>query len=269
MKRNDGKADAGCSESEGMPSAAAAAPAGPAKARKGDLVLIERTTADYVIGQPRTERTEYTYGVVASVDKNGLVKTYSDHVDGSYPHPLMRGEKATVGAQEKVDVAGVIAASKQHTFPNSDTPMPFRSVEDAKAILKPHVGDQAEKLKAARAAAPKGRDPLRLKVGDRVLIDAGRGEKITAQVTGEPSAFEENRYNRGVRVPMRVLDGPSAGREGTHTFKKSDKAQVLPPVEQPEELPAGSTDHRTRRTTEIAEENPMPNQATVTSEAAR
>lgn len=189
-------------------------------AKKGDLVLVKRTTRDFVIGKESTERTDYTYGVVGQVDKNGIVKTYSTNPDGSYPTPVRPGDQTYAANAEQVDVGAVMAAARAHTYPNSTTPMPFDSLDEAKALAKAHVGDQREKLAAAKAAAPKGRDPLRLQSGDRVEYQG-----VTAEVTGAPEAFENNRYDRGVRVPARNVD---TGKEGFIRYKKSERARVLP-----------------------------------------
>lgn len=189
-------------------------------AKKGDLVLVKTTHRDFVIGKESTERTEYRYGVVGQVDKNGIVKTYSTNPDGSYPTPVRPGDQTYAANAEQVDVGAVMAAAQAHTYPNSTTPMPFDSFDEAKALAKAHVGDQREKLAAVKAAAPKGRDPLRLQAGDRIEYQG-----ITAEVTGAPEAFENNLYDRGVRVPARNVD---TGKEGFIRYKKSEKARVLP-----------------------------------------
>lgn len=191
-------------------------------ARKGDLAVVERTSRTYTIGKPTEENIQVEIGVVTSTDRIGKITSYSTHADGSYPRKIdhMR-EKVLKLEAERVDVPAAIAAAKAHTYPNSDTPKPYASLKEATEAVKPHLGDQREKLKAARAAAPKNRAPLALKAGDVINING-----ISAEVTGAPEAFENSRYDRGVRVPLRVLDGPNPGKEGFQTFKKSDKAQV-------------------------------------------
>ena len=65
-------------------------------------VVVERTTADYVAGQGRKERTDYRAAVVTSVNKDGVVQTYSTNADGSYPQPVTRGEKTFAAPAEKI-----------------------------------------------------------------------------------------------------------------------------------------------------------------------
>lgn len=200
------------------------------KAKKGDLVVVEETTADYsTSGGGRTERTEVRVGVVTSTDRDGRVTGWSTHADGSYPQKVTNRQKTYKLEQERVDVQAAMAAAAANPWNTRDgaTGKPFASVEEARAAVRPHVGDQTEKLKAARAAAPKGREPMKLKVGDVVTFPAFRqgDPPVTAEVIDAPFAKGDQRNHR-VRVKMRVLDGPNAGKEGYHEFKPSERPKV-------------------------------------------
>lgn len=223
-------------KNEGMTSTTPEAPAVPntdhlkrPKARKGDLVVVEETTNDYTIGKGSEERTTVHVGVVTSTDRDGRVTGWSRNADGSYPQKVTNRQKTLKLEAERVDVAAAIAAAQDNPWSHdpSKKGMPFRSVEEARAAVRPHVGDQTEKLKAARAAAPKGRDPMKLKVGDVVTFPAFRqgDPPVTAEIIDAPFAKGDQRSHR-VRVKMRVLDGPNAGKEGYHEFKPSERPKV-------------------------------------------
>jgi hypothetical protein len=197
-------------------------------ARKGDLVVVERrVTNSYGGGGTfRTEeKTEVILGIVTSTDRNGKITSYSTDADGRFPRKVDNVREKTLKLEaERVDVAAAIEAGKRNPWSHdaSKTGMPFGSVDEVKAVVAPFLGDQREKLKAARAAGLKSRAPMALKVGDVVNIGG-----VSAEVTGLPEEREEFGYRgKRVRVPMRVLDGPSAGKEGSQGFGKSDKVQV-------------------------------------------
>ena len=113
------------------------------KARKGDLVLIERTERSYVIGQPSTERTTYEFGVVHSATRDGVVKTwsslgYGDELVSSYGRQMTHRERAYVMPKSDIDVAAVLGAAKAHHWPgHPGQPMPFDSVEEARELARP------------------------------------------------------------------------------------------------------------------------------------
>ena len=47
-------------------------------ARKGDAVLIERTTRTYYNNGPSTEKTDYVFAMVASCKRDGSIATVKD-----------------------------------------------------------------------------------------------------------------------------------------------------------------------------------------------
>lgn len=118
------------------------------KARKGDLVLIERTERTYGIGVPTTESTTWSFGMVASAARDGVVKSYFSLAYGEggespvseYQSVLTRNERAAyVMPKASIDVAAVLWAAKAHHWPGHPTqPMPFDSVEEAREIARPH-----------------------------------------------------------------------------------------------------------------------------------
>lgn len=112
------------------------------KARKGDLVLVERTERSYAIGQPTTERTTYTFGVVHSATREGVVKTwspvgYGDQLVSDYGQQIGR-DTAYVMPKSDIDVTGVLGAAKAHHWPgHPGQPQPFDSLDAAKNAARP------------------------------------------------------------------------------------------------------------------------------------
>lgn len=114
------------------------------KARKGDLIVVERTECDFVLGQP-TERTTYQLGMVASATREGVVKSwfrpgYGDQLVNEYQSVLARNERAAyVVPKSGIDVAAVLTAAKDHHWPgHPGQPMPFDTVEEVREIARPH-----------------------------------------------------------------------------------------------------------------------------------
>lgn len=200
-------------------------------ARRGDLVLVERKRSAYVQGKGHEERTEYEFGEVTSVDREGKVKTYTD-ASGS-TKKVEPGQRALVSKAEVIDVDAVMEAARRHTYPQSDTPMPVASIEDAVKLARPHAADKARvaaKLEAKRAAEPRNRKVTSLKPGDRILYKdpRGRGE-AELDIIGEP------RMEGGV-LKVRARN-PNVNREGDLVFKGGAMAKVLPATAGPEAEP--------------------------------
>lgn len=119
------------------------------KARKGDLILVERVSRDYVIGKEAREYRAYEYGVVASATRDGVVKTwravgYGDELVSEGTAPIRPGVNYWTYPAKQIDIDGVLRAAKAHHWPGRPgRPKPF----DSRAA-------------AARAALPFRRRPL-------------------------------------------------------------------------------------------------------------
>lgn len=126
------------------------------KARKGDLILVEDVSRNHYSVAAYAEAkaagrtlpdttTTYRFGVVASATREGEVKSwrglgYGDEpVAGGYPMPI-RNERRWVMSAKQVDIAGVLIAAKAHHWPgHPDSPMPFDTFDEAKAVAKPYL----------------------------------------------------------------------------------------------------------------------------------
>lgn len=112
-------------------------------ARKGDLVLVEDVSHDYVAGVGRSERVSYQFGVVASATRDGLVKSFRSIGWGddllSESAELLRGRRCVVASRSDLtSVEGVLVSAKAHHWPgHPGQPMPFDSVEDARDVVRP------------------------------------------------------------------------------------------------------------------------------------
>lgn len=196
----------------------------PHKARKGDLVAIERTTRDYTIGQGSQERTEVQLAMVESVDRNGIVKSYrtvgwGDELvsDNAVKIDPIR-EKTLVGSQDRVDVRAALEAAKQHTWPDTTQPKAYDSVEEAARVAKRFELKEGD---ARRGPVVDESTPKGLRVGDRVRLDRGSN---TVEVTIIGRAEETTRYGNKALKLMAKLDD---GKEGAIFLKPTDKVKVI------------------------------------------
>ena len=114
-----------------------------ATCRKGDLIIVEHTTHDYVIGQGRTERVEFRVGVVASATRDGVAKSWfdigwGDELLSGYAQPVRSGDRARVVSAKEIDVPAVLAAAKEHHWPgHPGQPMPFGSLDEVRDLARP------------------------------------------------------------------------------------------------------------------------------------
>lgn len=109
-------------------------------ARKGDLVIIEETHRDYIIGEGTRERTSYSVAVVASATRDGRVKTYrgvgwGDELLSTNAVPV-RHERCYVASAGDVDIDATLRAAKAHHWPgHPGQPKAFDSLADVRAIV--------------------------------------------------------------------------------------------------------------------------------------
>lgn len=116
------------------------------RARRGDIAVLERRRRITYINpgdQPEREESEYSVTVVSSVTRAGAVKAIRDlrWSDEAVPKPLERIVglvKVYLVPQTQIDVDAAITTARAHTYPNSDTPRPYGSMEDVLAALNPH-----------------------------------------------------------------------------------------------------------------------------------
>jgi hypothetical protein len=119
------------------------------KTRKGDLILVERIDRDYYTdGRGVVERTSYVFGIVASATRDGTPKTWhslgygADLIAEGYAQPVNSRlvHRFWVMSAKDIDVTGVLRAAKAHHWPNHpDQPMPFDSLDEAKAAARPYL----------------------------------------------------------------------------------------------------------------------------------
>jgi hypothetical protein len=117
------------------------------KARKGDLVLVERIDRDYVIGQGAVEYTTYNVGVVASATRDGIAKTWrrvgwgSALISGGHAEPLQNSRLVSrywVMPAKRIDVEAALRAAKAHHWPgHPGQPKAFDSLDEARSALRP------------------------------------------------------------------------------------------------------------------------------------
>jgi hypothetical protein len=115
-------------------------------AKRGDLIVIETVRHDYVIGQGPSERRQFEVYEVAGLFRVGGVRTVRSVAWSGNHVQTLEGRQKVVGLVRiyllpaaGVDKAAAIEAVKAHTYPNSTTPMPFASLDEVRALLKPFV----------------------------------------------------------------------------------------------------------------------------------
>jgi hypothetical protein len=112
------------------------------KARKGDLIVVERAERSYVIGQPSTETTTYHVGIVHSATREGDVKTwcalgYGDELVSPYGQTVKYARRWVMPAKE-IDVDAALRAAKAHHWEgHPGQPKPFDSLDAVKETLRP------------------------------------------------------------------------------------------------------------------------------------
>lgn len=123
------------------------------KAKRGDLAAIVETRTDYFIGQASKERTTITLGIVTSVTREGLIKALqvpfsSDDHGARAPYHVTPYIQTLLVPAAAVDVAGVMAAYRQHTYAGHTQIEPFESVDAARAFVAPFRIDQTTQTAA-------------------------------------------------------------------------------------------------------------------------
>lgn len=119
------------------------------KARRGDVMVVEEKTRDYVIGEGSKERTEYKVYEVTSVSREGeplkvrdlqwLTGERSVKI-GNRVDRSMSGRRQIIPG-DQLDVAGLSAALNARTYPNSTTPMAHDSLADLRDMIRPHLAE--------------------------------------------------------------------------------------------------------------------------------
>lgn len=114
------------------------------KAKRGDLLVIERTTRDYVIGQETVERRLFEMYEVAGLFRDGRVRSIRSVAWTGSATQDVEGKRRMLGLvttyllpAANVDKEAVTKAVQAHTYPNSSTPMPFDSIDELRALVKP------------------------------------------------------------------------------------------------------------------------------------
>jgi hypothetical protein len=110
------------------------------KAKRGDLVAIETTRHDYVIGQGSTTRTEYTMFEVTGITRDGQVRTVRELAYDGTGYPIDRiiglGQRWVLAAT-RIDKDRASDVVRSHTYPNSTTPRAYDSLDALREALRP------------------------------------------------------------------------------------------------------------------------------------
>ena len=108
------------------------------KARRGDLVVIERKTSYVTTSDGWHESTEYDVGIVTSITRDGLVKAcktrYADSVPMDHIHGYLR---SFIVPQSEIDVVSAVEAARANEWSSGHTGKPFDSLDEVRDVLRP------------------------------------------------------------------------------------------------------------------------------------
>lgn len=113
-----------------------------AKARKGDLVLAEKTLGSTDSNFHTSERKWLVFGRVVSATRDGIVKVweYQPYKGGNWMKEDVSRNRRTrllVMPKEKVKLDELLKAFNNHTYPDHPNEIkPFESIEEAQAFLR-------------------------------------------------------------------------------------------------------------------------------------
>jgi hypothetical protein len=113
------------------------------KTRRGDLVMVEMRPSYTTSSYEREEITEYKLLTVTNLTRDGRIKMVRDdrYGPGSYVRELHKMLHFTgqywLLPQAAWDVQRAQEIARAHTYPNSDTPRAWASLEDAREALRP------------------------------------------------------------------------------------------------------------------------------------
>lgn len=119
------------------------------RTRRGDLAIVERLRVTQS-ATGRAEQTDFTVMTVCSITREGRAKAVRDDRypgDGhNVPHAQslegMPGfRNVLVVPKAEIDVAAAIATARTHTYPDSDTPRAYESLDAVREALRPHLLD--------------------------------------------------------------------------------------------------------------------------------
>ena len=183
-------------------------------AKRGDLVVIEQHHRDYVIGAGTSEHDSFIVGVVTSVSRDGHVKMFrragSFDQGKDWRGQPDRGENVPSGmvrsylaSSSDIDVAGALATAGCHAWPSGhESPMPYESLAEVQADLKPHrkVGWKWNLLhdaglaweEAHRKAAPMLTDALRYRGEEFMARSAAYHAAILAAQNAYRAVYAAN-----------------------------------------------------------------------------
>lgn len=111
-------------------------------AKRGDLIDVGQTVGNFVIGQPYSERTIYTIGVVTNITRDGSIKAFRDRHE-NYTTCTTRLDRVTglisvsVMPATRIDVAAAMRSAESHSWPSGHPWMPFDTLDEVRTALKP------------------------------------------------------------------------------------------------------------------------------------
>ena len=110
------------------------------KARRGDLVVLEKRTSYTTTSEGYHEATVYDVGIVASITRDGIVKAVETRYGGSTPLKNMHGIGRTfVVPQGEINVREAAEAAWSNEWRPGYPGKPFDSLDDLRDVVRPFL----------------------------------------------------------------------------------------------------------------------------------
>lgn len=108
-------------------------------AKRGDLAILVVTRHDYYIGEGSRESTTVEVCEVTNITRDGIAKRVR-RAGAEMPVDLSRyprGSQIFIVPAAEIDVTAALEAAAAHPWPSGHKGMPYASLDEVKAMLRP------------------------------------------------------------------------------------------------------------------------------------
>ena len=108
-------------------------------AKRGDLAILVTTRRDFYIGESTRERTEIEICEVTNITREGVAKRVR-RAGAEMPVDLAhypRSRQLFIVPSAEIDVTAALEAAAAHPWPSGHKGMPYASLDEVKAMLRP------------------------------------------------------------------------------------------------------------------------------------
>ena len=114
------------------------------KAKRGDLVVIEKRTSYTTTSAGYHEATIYEVGIVTSITREGVTKAIETRYGGPTPLKNIYGVGRTfIVSQDEIDVRAAAEAAWSNEWKPGYPGKPFDSLDEVRSVVSPFKYQQA------------------------------------------------------------------------------------------------------------------------------